>query len=117
MVKLYGYKRCSTCRKAEKWLENHQIDFEFIDITLNPPKKSNLKAIHRQSEKEIKKLFNTSGVVYREKNIKDQLKTLSNTDCYSLLASDGKLIKRPIVTDGNKVTIGFNESEFSEIWV
>jgi len=116
MIQFYGYKKCSTCRKGEKLLEANGVEFEFIDITLNPPSEDVLTAIIKNSGKPIKKFFNTSGVVYREQKIKDKLKDMSESEMISLLASEGKLIKRPIASDGSQATVGFNEEEYNTIW-
>jgi len=116
MIKFYGYKKCSTCRKAEKALEKLDIDYKFVDITEAPPGVSTLKKIFKQSGVDIKKLFNTSGVQYRELKIKDKLPGLKEDDILKMLAANGRLIKRPLVTDGSRVTIGFKEDEFREKW-
>lgn len=116
MIKLYGYKRCGTCRKAEKALSENDIDYNFVDITTNPPSLIELESIIKLSGKELKKFFNTSGVVYRELKLKDKLKSMSEKDQLQLLASDGKLIKRPITTDGTSATVGFQEEEFLNTW-
>ena len=116
MVKLYGYKKCGSCRKAEKMLNELNCEFKFVDITENPPAVSSLKKIYKQAGVELKKLFNTSGIQYRELKIKDKLPTLSESDILKMLAANGRLIKRPIVTDGIRSTIGFKEEEFSSKW-
>jgi arsenate reductase (glutaredoxin) len=116
MIKLYGYKKCSTCRKAEKYLEEKSAEFEFIDITLYPPSQKALKEIITLSEKPIEKFYNTSGIKYKELDIKTKRKSLNLTQQISLLASNGYLLKRPIVTNGKKATVGFKEEEFSAIW-
>lgn len=117
MLKLYGYKRCGTCRKGEKILTENGISYEFIDITEHPPARSELVEIIAQSGKDLKKFFNTSGVVYREQKIKDKLPSLSEDEQITLLASNGKLLKRPIVTDGKKSSVGFSEDEFKSFWL
>ncbi len=116
MLKLYGYKKCGTCRKAEKFFLQANIDYTFIDITENPPTPEALSDIAKLANVPLKKLFNTSGVQYRELNIKAQLPTLSDLEVLALLASNGRLIKRPLVTDENRATVGFNEASFVEIW-
>ncbi len=116
MIQFYGYKRCSTCRKGEKLLEELNVEFEFIDITTNPPSRDELQKIFDNSEEDIKKFFNTSGVVYREEKMKDKVKTMSESEKLDALAANGKLMKRPLVTDGSKVTVGFKEEVFREIW-
>ena len=116
MLKFYGYKKCGTCRKAEKALDSAKIEYQFIDITEIPPSAAALKKIIKQSNVDIKKFFNTSGVQYRELNIKDKLPTLSDKDIIQMLAENGRLIKRPIVTDGEKSTVGYKEEEFTNTW-
>lgn len=116
MITLYGYKKCGTCRKAEKALTDNNIDYTFVDVTTNPPGKAKLRSIISLSGEELKKFFNTSGVVYREMNMKEKLKTMSDEEKLDLLASNGKLIKRPLTTDGNSATVGFKEEEFLKVW-
>lgn len=116
MIKLYGYKKCSTCTKAEKALSALNLEYKYIDITTNPPSASALKKLMKQANIELKKWFNTSGVVYREQNIKTKLPTLTQAQAIELLASNGKLIKRPIVTDGETTTVGFKETDFQQTW-
>jgi arsenate reductase (glutaredoxin) len=112
----YWYPKCGTCRKAKKWLEDHNIEFEEIHIVDNPPSKAELEELYRKSGLELKKFFNTSGNKYRELGLKDRIKDLSEEEMLELLASDGMLIKRPIVTDSEKVTVGFYEAEFEKKW-
>lgn len=116
MIKLYGYKKCGTCRKAEKALEKYGCDYRYIDITEEPPSVTALKKMVKQSGLELKKLFNTSGVQYRELKIKDKLPGLSETQIFNLLAGNGRLIKRPLVTNGKTTTVGYNEDAFGEAW-
>jgi arsenate reductase (glutaredoxin) len=116
MIKLYGYKKCSTCRKAEKHFEQQRKTIEFIDITLNPPSQKALKKIISLSEKPIEKFYNTSGIKYKEGDIKNKRKDLNTQEQIKLLTSDGYLLKRPIVTDGKKATVAYNEEEFKKTW-
>ncbi len=113
----YWYPKCGTCRNAKKWLEQHNISFEEVHIVEQPPSKEELKNMYQKSGLELKKFFNTSGQKYRELGIKDKMKTASEDELLTLLASDGMLIKRPLVTDGSKVTVGFNEQVFEEKWI
>ncbi|QOR66109.1 arsenate reductase family protein [Cytobacillus suaedae] len=112
----YWYPKCGTCRNAKKWLEQHNISFEEVHIVEQPPSKEELESLYQKSGLELKKFFNTSGQKYRELGIKDRMKTASEDELLTLLASDGMLIKRPLVTDGSKVTVGFNEQMFEENW-
>ncbi|AIE61238.1 arsenate reductase family protein [Bacillus methanolicus] len=113
----YWYPKCSTCRKAKKWLEEHKVAFNEVHIVENPPSRAELEEMMKKSGLELKKFFNTSGQKYRELGLKDRIKAASQDELLDLLASDGMLIKRPIVTDGNKVTVGFNEEEFEKMWL
>lgn len=113
----YWYPKCGTCRKAKKWLEAHNIAFKEIHIAETPPSRAELEEMIEKSGLELKKFFNTSGQKYRELGLKDKIKTASRDELLDLLASDGMLIKRPIVTDGNKVTVGFKEEEFEKMWI
>jgi len=117
MIRFYGYKKCSTSTKGEKFLKNHSIDYEFTDITLNPPSKEELTKIISQTGKPIQKFFNTSGVLYREMKLKDTLKTLSDDEKIDLLSQHGKLIKRPLLSNSMKSSVGFNEQEFTSIYL
>ncbi|QFT90495.1 Regulatory protein MgsR [Bacillus sp. THAF10] len=112
----YWYPKCGTCRNAKKWLEANNIAIEEVHIVENPPSRDTLKDLYKKSGLELKKFFNTSGMKYRELGLKDKLKTASEDEMLDLLASDGMLIKRPITTDGNNVTVGFNEKSFEEVW-
>src|SRR5690554_2771599 len=113
----YWYPKCGTCRKAKKWLEEHNISFEEVHIVENPPSKETLEQLVDTSGLDMKKFFNTSGMKYRELGLKDKLKTASKEEMLELLASDGMLIKRPIATDGKKVTVGFKEDDYKQAWL
>ncbi|MFC3886663.1 arsenate reductase family protein [Bacillus songklensis] len=115
-LKFYTYPKCGTCRKAKKWLDDNGVPYEEIHIVENPPSKEEIKAYYEKSELELKKLFNTSGMKYRELGLKDKIKTATEEELLDLLASDGMLIKRPLVTDGKHVTVGFKEEQFEELW-
>ena len=115
-IKLYGYPKCSTCRKAEKFLQQRGRGFQSVDITVEPPTKAELTAMLAHLEGKMQSLFNTSGQMYREMNLKDALPKLSADAALDLLASHGKLIKRPfLVIDGRPAAIGFDESKWSAI--
>lgn len=114
---MYSYPKCGTCRKAKKWMEENQLEIEEIHIVDSPPSKEELKSLHEKSGLDVKKFFNTSGKKYRELGLKDKVKSASDGELFDLLASDGMLIKRPIVTDGSKVTVGFKEEEYEETWL
>ncbi|MGE0267639.1 MAG: Spx/MgsR family RNA polymerase-binding regulatory protein [Candidatus Omnitrophota bacterium] len=116
MMKFYGYNQCTTCKKAKKFLEDRKILYDDFDITKNPPSKKLLNQILATGEYSIRQLFNTSGQLYREMNIKEKISELSQTELLELLSQNGRLIKRPIITDGSKTTVGFNESQLKEKW-
>ncbi|MED1739441.1 arsenate reductase family protein [Bacillus swezeyi] len=113
----YWYPKCGTCRKAKKWLEDHGVEVNGIHIAEEPPNKEELKQLFENSGLELKKFFNTSGQKYRELGLKDKLQDMSEDEQLELLASDGMLIKRPITTDGRKVTVGFKEDQFKTYWL
>lgn len=113
----YWYPKCGTCRKAKKWLDEHEVQYEDIHIVENPPSRAELQQLYKKSGLDIKKFFNTSGKKYRELGLKDKVKTASEEELLDLLASDGMLIKRPLMTDGEKVTVGFNEETFDKTWL
>lgn len=115
-IQLIQYPKCTTCKKAQKWLNDNEVEYENIHIVEQTPSKEQLKAYYKVSGLPLKKFFNTSGMKYRELGLKDKLATMSEDEQLELLASDGMLIKRPIVTDGKKLTLGFKESDFLETW-
>jgi arsenate reductase len=116
-LQFYWYPKCGTCRNAKKWLDEHNIAYDSIHIVENPPSQNELEDLIEKSDLPAKKFFNTSGKKYRELNIKDKIKDASTEEMAEILASDGMLIKRPIVTDGEKVTVGFKEEIFEETWI
>ena len=115
-ITYYGYPKCSTCRKAKKWLTDHDIDFEEVNLVEHPPSADTLKKMIAASGQDIKKLFNTSGKVYRENNLKERLPQMTEDEKIALLASNGMLIKRPLVYGNDQVTLGFKEETFEEVW-
>ena len=116
MITFYGYKKCSTCRKAEKALDKAKCDYAFVDITEKPPSKGELKRIQAQSGVPLHKLFNTSGEQYKALGLKDKVVSLSDSEIFDLLAGNGRLIKRPLVTNGKKASVGFDEKVFGALW-
>ncbi|MER1999878.1 MAG: arsenate reductase family protein [Lysinibacillus sp.] len=115
-LKVIEYPKCTTCRKAIKWLQEENVEFEKVHIVENTPSQEELTTYYKLSGLPLKKFFNTSGNKYKELGLKDKLADMSEEEQLKLLASDGMLIKRPIVTDGEKITLGFKESDFSETW-
>ncbi len=113
-VLFIGYDGCSTCKKAKKWLNENEIDFDDRAIKENPPTVDELNMWTKKSGLEMKKWFNTSGLKYRELGLKDKLKSMSENQMTELLESDGMLVKRPILVCENAVFIGFKEQQWSE---
>lgn len=113
----YWYPKCGTCRNAKKWLDAHHLSYEEVHIVEQPPSREQLQELYQKSGLELKRFFNTSGLKYRELGIKDKINTASEDELLDLLASDGMLVKRPILTDGERVTVGFKEEEFEKTWL
>ncbi len=108
------YPKCSTCQKAKRWLEENQISFEERHIVEQVPTKEELEKWIKQSGLEMKKIFNTSGLKYKELNLKEKLPNMSEKDKIELLASNGMLIKRPLLINDKVVLVGFKEKEWNE---
>ena len=113
-MKFFSYNKCGTCRKAKKILDAYKVSYDEIDITETPPPKSVLKKASKL--KGMKKLFNTSGEQYKKLRIKDKIGNMTEVQAIELLSSNGRLVKRPIVVDGNRKTVGFDEIEYKEVW-
>ena len=108
------YPPCSTCKRAKKWLDEHGIDYEARNIKEQNPTAEELETWFRQSGLPLKKFFNTSGNIYKEQNLKDRLPAMSEQEQLSLLATDGMLVKRPIVVRDGVVLVGFKGEEWEE---
>lgn len=108
------YPRCTTCRKARKWLDERKIPYEFRDIKTDNPTEAELERWHAASRLPLKKFFNTSGNSYKELRLKDRLPGMSEKDQVSLLATDGMLVKRPIFVSDGLVLVGFKEEEWEK---
>ena len=114
---VYLYPKCGTCRAAMKSLEQKGVRPDrIVNLYETAPDQAELKEIIRKSGLGVKSFFNTSGTVYKEMKLKDKLPNMTEEEMIALLASDGRLIKRPIVYDGNRVTVGYNEKQFAEVW-
>ena len=113
MIKFICYPKCTTCQKAKKWLDDNKIEYELRDIKENNPTMEELTAWYKQSGLPLKKFFNTSGLLYKSMELKDKLPTMSEEEQLKLLASDGMLVKRPLVIGEDFVLVGFKESEYS----
>ncbi len=108
------YPKCSTCQKAKKWLEEHNIEYTERHIVESNPSYDELKEWHEKSGLPLKKFFNTSGLLYKQMQLKDKLPAMSDDEMLKLLASNGMLVKRPLLVEGNKVLVGFKEAEWEE---
>ena len=114
MLKVYCYSRCTTCQKALKWLEAKGIEHKVIDIKGDHPDEKTLREYHKMSGLPLKRFFNTSGIQYRELELSKKLPDMSENEQFALLASDGMLVKRPLLVGKDFVLTGFKESEWSE---
>jgi arsenate reductase len=109
------YPKCSTCRKAKTWLEDHNIYYELRDIKEENPTAQELSDWQKKSGLPMKKFFNTSGMLYREMGLKDKLKAMTDQEMLDLLATDGMLVKRPILVTDDAVLVGFKEAEYQTV--
>lgn len=114
MILFLCYPKCSTCGKAKSWLESKGIVFQERDIKAQKPSVEELKKWHQISGLPLKSFFNTSGLIYRSQNLKEKIPTMTEAQMYELLASDGMLVKRPIVFTGKELLVGFKEKEWNE---
>ena len=108
------YPKCSTCQKAKKWLDEHNIKYTERHIVEENPTYDELKEWYVKSDLPLKKFFNTSGLLYKEMQLKDKLPTMSEEEKLQLLATNGMLVKRPLIVNGDTVLVGFKEAEWSE---
>ena len=108
------YPKCTTCKKAKKFLDDHKVKYTARDIKAENPTAEEIAAWYPQSGKHLKAFFNTSGMIYREQQLKDKLPNLSEEEKLALLASNGMLVKRPILVLKDKVLVGFKEAEWIE---
>jgi arsenate reductase len=113
-VRVYQYPKCSTCRKALKWLTDAGVEFEASDLVAHPLSARALESLQAMSGLPVSRFFNTSGESYRAGGFKDRIKTMKPSEAFAALAKDGKLIKRPIVDVGETVLVGFDEALYAE---
>lgn len=106
------YPKCSTCQKAKTWLDEHNIQYELRDIKLDNPTYEELKQLYTKSKLPLKRFFNTSGLLYKSLELKDKLPNMSEEEQLKLLATDGMLVKRPILQGKDTVLVGFKEAEW-----
>ena len=114
MLTVYCYNRCTTCKKALKWLDDHGIVCETRDIKTDHPDEQTLRALYAKSGLPLKRFFNTSGIPYREMELSKKLPDMSEDEQFALLASDGMLVKRPLMIGDDFVLTGFREEEWKE---
>lgn len=112
MLKIYCYSRCTTCKKALKWLDDNAISYELIDIKTDHPNEETLRQYYAKSGLPLKRFWNTSGIPYRELGLSKKLPDMSEDEQFALLASDGMLVKRPLVVGDDFVLTGFKEEEW-----
>jgi arsenate reductase (glutaredoxin) len=114
MLKIYTLSNCSTCRDATKWLRSHDIAFEETAIRESPPKLKELRTMLAAYDGQVRRLFNTSGEDYREQKLAEKLPKLSENDALSLLAKNGRLVKRPCLIGDGVALVGFNEERWAQ---
>ena len=109
------YPKCSTCQRAQKYLDENNIKYELRDIKLNNPTYEELKKWYHNSNLELKRFFNTSGLLYKEYDLKNKIPNMTEDEQLKLLASNGMLVKRPILVSDDKILLGFKEEEWNKI--
>lgn len=115
MISFICYPKCTTCKKAQKWLDENKIQYELRDIKTDNPAYDELNNWYEISGQPLKKFFNTSGMLYRSMELKDKLASMSDEEILQLLATDGMLVKRPLLVGNDFVLIGFKEAQWAEI--
>ena len=115
MIKFICYPKCTTCQKAQKWLDDNKIEYEFRDIKLDNPTLDELTEWNKKSGLPLKKFFNTSGLLYKSLDLKTKLPTMTDDEMLNLLATDGMLVKRPLLIGEDFVLVGFKEAEWNNI--
>ncbi|MCR5288824.1 MAG: arsenate reductase family protein [Treponema sp.] len=112
MIKVYCYDRCTTCKRALAWLDAQGITYEKIDIKADHPDENTLRELHKKSGLPLKRFFNTSGLIYREQELSKKIPGMTDDEQYALLATDGMLVKRPLLITDTAVLTGFKEAEW-----
>ena len=114
-MKFICYPKCTTCQKAKKWLNEHNVEYTERHIAEEKPTYDELKEWHEKSGLPLRKFFNTSGLLYKEMKLKDKLPSMSEEEQLRLLSTNGMLVKRPILVTGDKVLVGFREAEWDDV--
>lgn len=114
MIKFICYPRCTTCQKAKKWLDDNNIEYELRDIKADNPTLNELRVWHEKSGIQLKKFFNTSGLLYKSLDFKNKLPSMTEDEMLQLLSGDGMLVKRPLLIGEGWVLVGFKESEWED---
>ncbi len=115
MVKFIGYPKCTTCQRAKKWLDDNNIEYELRDIKFDNPALEELTEWYKESGLPIKKFFNTSGLLYKSLDLKNKLSEMSEDEMLKLLATDGMLVKRPLLIGDGFMLVGFKEAEWDKV--
>ena len=115
MIKFICYPKCTTCQKAKKWLDDNKVEYEMRDIKLDKPTLDELTVWYKKSGLPLKRFFNTSGLLYKSLELKNKLPEMTEDDILKLLASDGMLVKRPLLVGDDFVIVGFKEEEYKKI--
>ena len=115
MIRVYCYSKCTTCKKALKWLDDRGVKYEALDIKEQHPDEATLRKYHKDSGLPLKRFFNTSGMQYRALDLAKKLPDMSEDEQFRLLASDGMLVKRPLLVKGKTVLTGFREAEWETV--
>ena len=111
------YPKCATCQNAKKWLDGHGVEYDFRDIKEENPTENELREWYARSGLPLKRFFNTSGLQYKALNLKDRLPGMSEDEQFTLLASDGMLVKRPLLITDGRVLVGFRETEYQALFL
>ena len=112
MIKFICYPKCTTCQKAQKWLDDNQVKYDFRDIKIDNPTLEELTEWYKKSGLPLKKFFNTSGLLYKELDLKNKLQSMTEDEMLELLATNGMLVKRPLIIGDDFVLVGFKETEW-----
>ena len=115
MTKVYCYPKCTTCKKAVKWLDDNKIAYQLLDIKADHPDEKTLRELYKKSGLPLRRFFNTSGQLYREMGLSGKLPDMSEDEMFQLLASDGMLVKRPLLITEDKVITGFKEADWRNL--